>query len=461
MKLQRDVLITSVLRYQEAFLSLLDYINQYDNDGAYAVPTQLYYKQYSHFIIPKATANDDLNAINHLSIDSLLENGIFLKNEKQSGMLILQSVIVELLRFIDVKRARELNRKDFELMRANLEESVRQVTSSLIGSDEYRDAMLSYHEVMNGIHSKIKANAERLEVKVDELATDYKKLNSDIPDANININTLYDRVNRLYNRYVLPCFEFLNATPLVAKDNFSDAVDTIIEWHDNYGGIHSTTAQKIGYAKTAISSYYKDVSEFERKLKQYSTSLEADRRSFIAIEAAYTQLMASIQERRHGLSRGFKLTPESGIFSHFSSLDGLIPQQRFKKKLKWEGYRSVRRLKEYMQHIQSMETPNNKSALKPVPPNVNLDRDRQEKIGNIILKIDMLEPTADIHQELNLILSQKLENYSLIDLLYALESFIPLNMTNIIWIEADAKRLEDKTYYLIYLPIRWSPQSHG
>mgnify|MGYP000624352279 CR=1 FL=1 len=460
MKLQRDVLITSMLKYQDAFLSLLDYINQRDNDGAYAVPTQLYHLQYTRAIIPKAKANNDQNAIKHLSVDSLLENGVFLKNEKQSGMLVMQSVIVDLLRFIDVKRARELNRKDFELMRANLEESVRQVTNSQVDSDDYRDAMLSYHEVMNGVHSKIKENAERLGVKVDELATEYKALNNDVPDAAINVNTLYDKVNHLYSRYVLPCFEFLNATPLVAKDTFSDAVDAIIDWHDALGGKHAATAQKIGFAKTAISSYYKDVSEFERKLKQYSNSLEADRRSFIALEAAYTQLMESIEERRHGLGRGFKLSSDSLVFSHFSSLDGLL-SQRFKQKLKWEGVRSVRRLKEYLHHLESIEVDSADNSLKPVPAHISLESDRQEQIGKRVLKIEMPDKSMDVHHELHSILSKELDDYSLMDLLFALESFVPLNMDKIIWFEADAKRVDDGTYYLTYLPIQWGELSHG
>jgi len=460
MRLQRDVLIASMLRYQDAFLSLLDYINQRDNDGAFAVPSQLYYQQYNRTITPRAKANDDLNAIKHLSMDSLLANGVFLKNEKQSGMLVMQSVIVDLLRFIDVKRARELTRKDFELMRANLEESVRQVIGSQVGSDDYRDAMLSYHEVMNGIHSKIKENAERLGVKVDELATEYKALNSDAPDALINVNTLYDKVNHLYSRYVLPCFEFLNATPLVAKDTFSDAVDAIIDWHDALGNEHATTAQKIGFAKTAISSYYKDVSEFERKLKQYSNSLESDRRSFIAIEAAYTRLMDSIEERRHGLSRGFKLSSDSLVFNHFSSLDGLLTQ-RFKPKLRWEDARTVRRLKEYLNYLESVDERATEKSLKPVPANISLESDRQEQIGKQVLKIELPDKTMDVHYELHSILSKELDDYSLMDLLYALESFIPLNMEKITWFEADAKRVDDGTYYLTYLPIQWGEMSHG
>lgn len=460
MKLQRDVLLTSMLRYQDAFLSLLDYINQRENDGAYSVPSQLYYQHYTRTIIPKAEANRDYNAIRHLSMDSLLANGVFLKNEKQTGMLVMQSVIVDMLRFIDVKRARELSRKDFELMRANVEESVRQVTGAQVGSEDYRDAMLSYYEVMNSIHSKIKENAERLGIKVDELATEYKTLQSGTSDVLTNVNTLYDKVNHLYRRYVLPCFEFLNATPLVAKDTFSQAVDDIIDWHEGLGSEHAVTAQKIGFAKTAISSYYKDISEFERKLKLYSNSLEADRRTFISMEAAYTQLMESIDERRHGLGRGFKLTSDSLIFSHFSSLDGLL-SQRFKQKLKWEGARTVRRLQEYLNYIEFIEIDTAEKTLKPVPVNISLESDRQELIGKRILKIKLPDGVTDVHYELHSLLFKELDDYSLMDLLFALESFIPLNMDKIVWLEADAKRVDDGTYYLTYLPIQWGEQTHG
>jgi len=91
MRLNRDVLIGSIIEHQHVFFCLLDYID--NNDGALEVPEQLYLHYYNNDICEHE--NDDGQF--HLSISSLIDNGVFIHHDKSSGVITLERVVVDLL----------------------------------------------------------------------------------------------------------------------------------------------------------------------------------------------------------------------------------------------------------------------------------------------------------------------------------------------------------------------------
>jgi len=111
MKLHRDLLISLILSNQNSFFGILDYIDQ--NDGSNEFPEHLYHRIYNNEI---CHCPDDKARV-YLTISSLTQNGIFIHNDKNTGMITIEKVILDLLRFLDVKRARELTRFDFEQLR--------------------------------------------------------------------------------------------------------------------------------------------------------------------------------------------------------------------------------------------------------------------------------------------------------------------------------------------------------
>lgn len=455
MKLNRDVIIRTLLDYQEPFLRLLDYVNTHN--GTLEVPVNFYLKMYNTIICPQADLNKDANAIFHLSIESLVENGIFLRHNKKNGTIVLENIVVDMLRFIDVKRSRELTRNDFEQMRAQLEQAVDAVLRTNLDTQDYNDAMTTFYEIHNAVHSKIRENVERLQVKVDKIGVDYKAHYAG--ENTQSVITLLDDVTEIYHRYVLPCFEFLNETNLVEKRNFAEAVNALIEWHENQDAYMK--ASSIQFGKTSVASYYKDISEWERKLKQYTTELESDRRNFIAFEAAFTSLMDGITELRHGKQKGFKLTANSTIFQHFSVLDGIETQKmKYQARLQWEEGKTIRRFKEYLFHIEEKElSQQTKTPLKALPADTDIYDVRKLAIAKIVYGLSV-DSITEVHEFIHDTLQQELSDYSLKDTLYGLECFIPIHEEKLRWSNANKRRLNDGVYYLDYVPILLEDVAH-
>ena len=249
MKLNRDVLVTAIIKYQETFFKLLDYID--NHDGSLEFPEHLYINLYNNEICSNC---DDNNIPYHFSVTSLIENGVFIHNDKNTGMITIERVIVDLLRFIDIKRAKELTHFDFEHLRKRTVDITREVEGFDPNSQDYQDAIASFNGLMSEIHSKIKENVSGLTAQIESIAKDYKLYDAGASD--VSVFDLYDKVTTLYTRYVLPCYEFINPKmEMVRTKTFSKAVQDLIEYHSEASLKRYKMANAIQFRKTAITSY--------------------------------------------------------------------------------------------------------------------------------------------------------------------------------------------------------------
>ena len=451
MKINRDILIKTILEYQPTFLKLLDFINS--SSGTREIPESLYLSLYSEEICKEANRKDDSQAPRILSIESLVEGGIFLYHNKGTGMLFMEAVIYDLLKFIDISRSRELNRKDFELLRSNLENAVSKIIEHSPDTEDYEGSLQAFHTVMSETLSKIRANVERLTQKVDKVAHNYQNFED---GASISILELYEKVEELYLLYVLPCFEFISPNmQMRAKSTFSQSVDELINYHEKHEMV--SMSNSLGYSKTAVTAYFKDVSNLEAKLRQYTDRLESNRNFFISIEDAFSTLMESVGELRHGKQKNFKLNRKSEVFSHFNSLDGLSTMRaKFNKNLNWEPLRTERRFREFLLWVESKVQAPEKVALKPIDLNdiEQINEARIIQISNIVNQLSFSQDIKDVHLYLHSHFLGNLDDFSLIDVLYGLESVYAIYDKSIVARNIERKQIKDDTYFMMYLPIQ-------
>lgn len=449
MRVRRDIVVQAIINNQKSFFKILDYINEHS--GVLEVPDSFYLKLYTKEIFTESETRGDHNAQSYLNIESLVENGIFVYHNKNTGMLALDNAIFELLKFIDVARARELNSEDFELLRGSIELSVNNIMIHDVGSEKYNDAMKAFYVSMNETLSKIRANVEKLVAKVDEIAVEFKLFEN---AGKVSPIELYEKVVFLYQRYVLPCYEFISPSiQLISKKSFSQAVDELIEFHQESGEL--TIANTISFNKTAITSYFKDVSELEAKLKQYSNHLESDRNFFISIENAYSALMDSVFTLRHGKQKSFMLSHSDAFFDNYSCMDGLSSHSsKFEPLLNWNIDKTPKRFKEYLRFIEAQEfkyTPHNK--LKPLPQEIDIDEERKIVIAKHVSSLCLGDDKFDIHKYLQNELQIRLDDFSLVDALFGLECVHDLYDEQIKSVSYERNRIEDDIYFFEYLPI--------
>jgi hypothetical protein len=448
MKLNRDVLATAIIKHQMTFFKLLDYID--NHDGSLEFPEHLYLNLYN---IEICSDSDDNNTHYHLSVASLIENGVFIHNDKNTGMINIERVIVDLLRFLDIKRAKELTHFDFEHLRKRTVDITQEVVSFDTDSQNYQDAMESFNGLMSEIHSKIKENVNGLTAQVDSIAKDYKLYDTGFSD--ISVFDLYEKVTTLYTRYVLPCYEFINPEmEMVRTKTFSNAVQGIIEYHSEESLKQYKMANSIQFRKTAITSYYKNIAALARKLEQFSNHLDQDRSYFLAIESAYSELMDSIIPLRHGKQRNKYLMPNAIIFEKFTVLDGLSESKsKYSARLNWNKGITKLRFKEYLSVINESHIKEKNIVLKPLSPRTSISQERQILISKLLFSTNIPDCISNIHQFIYDELRNTLDNFELADVLFGLEAFLSMLDQERIIPTFKRHQLTDENYFLYYIEL--------
>lgn len=455
MRLNRDVLVNAIIKHQRTFFQLIDYID--NNDGTLEFPEHLYINLYNNEIC----IDEDANIHIHLSTESLLENGIFIHNDKNTGTITIERVIVDLLRFLDIKRARELTQFDFEHLRKRTVDITRDIMLFPAKSQNTKDATIAFNGLMSEIISKIKENVTGLSVQVESIAHDYKQY--DAGDSTVTVIKLYKKVTKLYTRYVHPCYEFINPNmEMIGTISFSKAVQDLIEYYLSEEQKQYNLANSLQYRKTAITSYFKNISTLAHKLEQFTSHLEQDRFNFLAIESAYNELMTNISPLRHGKQRNKYLSKNSDIFSKFISLDGISTHSaKYSAKLNWNAESINIRFKEYLSILNETNIHKKRKTLKPLSSRKDITQERQIKITKILFNTNIPDNIQNIHEYISNILSAELSDFSLSDVLYGLESFTPIQVEAYEVTTTIRKRITDHTHYLDYIVTQLNKRSNN
>ncbi|MCL4409958.1 MAG: hypothetical protein M1356_06580 [Gammaproteobacteria bacterium] len=452
MKLNRDVLVNAILRHQSVFLRILDSIDT--GGGANEFPESEYLRLYNQEIC----RDDDENVHNHLAINTLLENGVFIHNNRSSGTITVERVIIDLLRFIDVKRRRELTSADFESMRSQLYSAVSRLDLTEFGDDDYSENMQTVNQIISEIHSKVRSNVDTLTAQVGTIAERYENLQEHQGDY--NVAELYDAISRLYERFVLPCLEFISPkVTMVQTRTFSQTMDDLIHYHSKRYA-QNKVAREIGYRRTAITSYYKDIRELAGRLERYALYLDRDRQQFLAVEKAYQALDETLQPLRHGKRRSRLLTPTMPFFAQFQTFAGLRTfRATYSARLNWSAKHTPMQAREYLRSIPdkiSDEPP--VQRLKPVAAAPDPSLLRQQHIASVLdtalQSVDIFsDDITDIYAYVDSFLRTTLDDFSLVDTLYGYHSFLAfIDMGDVtVAYSGERNRLEDDKYYFDYL----------
>jgi prefoldin subunit 5 len=264
MRLNRDVIIEKILAHQSSFMQLLDHIDLHGISLEF--PEALFLSLYRNNIC----LDKDANTQDILSMSSLLTNGIFISHDKNTGMVSIEPAIVNLLRFLDIKRAKKLSRVDFENLRKRVFTTCSDIKNTDVDSTDFEDHRQSLNSLLIDIHGIIRLNCEGLEAQVASISATFSDYINQ--SENINVFELYDKVMALNERYVLPCNEFMDPVMEIKQSlSFTQSVLQVINYlKDECQLIKEANA--VSYRLSAISSFYKDISQLVEKLKQYATT---------------------------------------------------------------------------------------------------------------------------------------------------------------------------------------------
>lgn len=460
MIINRDVIIRTILKYKNDFFGFIDYINHHGE--ALEFPETHYIRFYN----TRVMASADEAEKNILSLESLLESGVFTYRDKLKGHLGLSKIVYDLLIFLDVSRNRELSLAKFESYRQQTEEVSRQLINMPQGTEDYQEQLQLFWELITQILTTVKENIRVLHSKVDEIAERYKKLQlgQEAPDVmntqdpkllnTQEIESLYQATQKLHARYVQPCLEFINPDlPIVNGRNFVQAIDDLIDFYrqDNFEEL----AISIQYKLTAITSYYKDIRHLSERLLSYLYSLAEERRYFMAIEYHFQGLMNTFVSMRHGRRQHRLLTPDLPEIEHMRCFDGLSAhKQTYSIRFNRHPDKALLQFKHYYENLQSKPLTVKKDITQAIPTS-NQQHQRKNQVMTAIIDLPRVDQIEDIHQYVDGYLRQNLADFGLLDTLYGLEFFLPLLDKKAIRQLKSHQRLEDEQYYLSYRPLEY------
>lgn len=452
MIINRDVIISAILRYKNDFFGFIDYINHHG--AALEFPETQYIRFYNDKVM---YADHDADK-NILSLESLLEAGVFTYRDKLKGHLGLSKIVYDLLIFLDVSRNRELSLAKFESYRQQTEEVSRQLITLPQGTEDYQEQLQLFWELITQILTTVKENIRVLHSKVDEIAERYKKLElgQESPDAlnSQDIESLYQATQKLHARYVQPCLEFINPDlPIINGRNFVQAIDDLIDFYrqDNFEEL----AISIQYKLTAITSYYKDIRHLSERLLSYLYSLAEERRYFMAIEYHFQGLINTFVTMRHGRKQHRLLTPDLPEIEHMRCFDGLSAhKQTYSIRFNRHPDKALLQFKHYYETLQSKPLMAKKDITQAIPGS-NQQHQRKNQVMTAIIDLPRIDHIEDIHRYVDRYLRQHLSDFGLLDTLYGLEFFLPLLDKKCIRQLKSPQRLEDEQYYLSYRPLTY------
>ncbi len=455
MKLNRKVIITSILEHESTFLKLVDFIDQ-ESNGFLEVREDFYLRLYNDEICK----DEHSNTHQHLTIESLEENGVFIHNNRSTGMISISSFLIEMLRYIDINRAKSLTHSDFEDMRKRLVSNAETIRELLIGTTEFEDAKHTFNATLSEIHSKIKQNVAGLHNEIERLSSDYKAYT--LGEGEINLLNLYERVTEIQERYVIPCHDFISPhMQMKQTKTFTQAMESLLVFFEDSGSKGSIKlSSQLLNRKVAITSYYKDIDKLRRKLSQYSTTLNQNKDKFLAIESAFDNLMKDVELLRHGKQRGKYLTVLSECISEYHTFDG-IPQSkaRFSTKFNWSEIQTPVRFGILIEDLETMEINSvKKTSLKAIKMPEKLEQERMVRVDTIFSHSMPKEPVNDIHKYIGETLKTNLKDFHLVDVLYGLESFFARAPTSSLKHQPVRNRMIYQEYYLDHLVTEFIPE---
>ncbi|SNT69619.1 hypothetical protein [Psychrobacter sp. LV10R520-6] len=451
MRINRQTIIKEIFAngFERDFFKFIDYIHE--NNTASEFPKRLYLAFYEKIV----RVHKDNALKNIMSLDALVKSDVFVYDNKNSGMIGLSKAMYDFLVFLDISRSREFSSIEFANFRQNISATVKNIMANPSSSDDYKEAYTHFNKIINDILSEIKSNIEVLNIKVDEISDLYRQKEQGL--CEISVIELYEKADKLYTRNIIPCLQFIDpAMRLQGGDTFIESLNNLQVFYEEKGLISDDIY--IQYRKTAVTSYYKDLNRVTARLQHYLSSLAEDRKYFMVIERAFSDLVKSIEPLQHGRIQNKFLTADSKVLQHLNSLDGLFTfKQRYYKRLNRPLAQddSMLAFKVWFEQIETRQIKPAPSKLKPLPMDMIIEHEKDNGIFDLMCEVNVPSRVDDIYLFVYETLFTALTDFSLIDVLYGIEYLLPLLDTNGLQQQNIRNKISDNKYFYEYIVLSY------
>lgn len=446
-RINRSTLLEDILQHRGVFNALMENIEVRGSKNEF--DTHLYKRLYHDKICKQATDNRQKD---RLSMQSLIDNGVFIHVNVNDGTTAIQPVLIGVLRFISEKKSVAMNHAGFKMLIACFDTLQKNIDENgRVDGEEYDLLMQEFKQLLSQAISEVRQSIEALEQNVVDLATQYKKLQEE--GSSFESETkLLKMISHLHEYYALPCYQFIDEDAVLTdKLTVTQSIDKMIDFHSRFGAVESQMS--LQYGKIMLTSFYKDIESIVSNLNNYSQSLSQNRQKYMAIDAAFESLMVDVRELRHGRRNKAKLTLSSSFLDFMPCFDAMVNKPMFQKRLDWVDRISVMRFEEWLRSETGEEKKVNEALLQPVHSMPSPTSQKRQDIVLSVMSGFRLPRGAvnDVVVHLHEWSQKHIEDYVFIDLLSALEGFYGVYKKPMLERSMEKKRLVYEGYYFDYL----------
>lgn len=419
-----DRTLIAMIEHKQVFLDLIDYLDEQEEGEE--IPISVYYNRVRRLISSIGGERDQKRLRQVFDIENLQQAGLLIDHDRHRAVISFASFVIDMFRHFDNGRLRELSSEHLEALRTDQNLSLERLKECRIlpGDEQFDDLLVVIFERLRNAQARIKQNVGSLQGQAERLSKIVEEHNLNDLEQTRKTQKALEEINRIYQKHVLPTLQFLNE-----RENLKLGLPALTAVEEIASELESAglpaISQRVLFAKNSIRSYAKDVEAIRKTLERYVRQSNRQRHQYDCIEAAFNQLRDEFQLLHDGKLNNKYLDSEAEVFRAGRMFSGL-KKQRFDAKLDWYEIDHAQCFEEHLR----VELPKLKDKQRIALAKFSDEDTRDQKERALMLKkrkiqslmggCDIPASHDDIHQYVHEYLQEKLEKYSLGDLLEGL-----------------------------------------
>lgn len=429
MNIKSPFVLKQIIEHRQLFSQLVAYIEEHDGDVE--IPARLY-----RSIVRQAIQSEDIQGNSRererirytLSEDNLLRERLIIRKDPARGTLVLAPFVVDMLRHFDVGRMRGLSQAELEGLRDGLNQSLiafQELPIDLM-NDDFTDELRLLRRRIQDTLGKMQESIAALEAQGDHLADQVEQQDVGSLEGAGETRKALESINRIYQRYILPTLEFLDPKTRFKKG--TPAITAIRRIAKIAAESYLPELnEEMELSANAIQSYVKDIDSLRLSLERYVRQDQQQRQQYDAIERAFNTIRLATEERHDDSFRNLYIPVRHAAIQSPGTFLG-IKRMRFSR-LEWHEIDHKADIEEFTdRRIEELRNQLDKAGSVAVNPararstEAELQEQlRQHQIQALLETWMIPDDCQDLHFSLHEYLGNHLEDYTLNDLLEALD----------------------------------------
>lgn len=429
MIIKAPYILKQLIDYRQHFTPLVEHMEQHH--GSTEIPLRLYRQQ----VRKAAQAAEQIagkreagRVLQTLAETNLAHERLIVRIDQARGTLMFAPFVLEMLRHFDVSRLQGLSQTELEDLRRGLNQSLDAFEQLPLTFDDedFCDELRLLRRRTQDTLASIQASVATLGAQSERLGriVDHQDM-ARLEDAAQTRRAL-KHINRIYQRHILPALAFLD--PQTA---FKQGIPAITAIYRIAGLMRDAGLPELNeellLTANAIHVHIKDIDTLRRSLERYVRQNQRQRQQYDSIEGAFNRLREAT-EALHDDNLRHKYIPVTDPAVQRPGTFCGIKRLRLPG-LEWCDIDHRAELEEFtdrrIAELRDARDQQGTVAVDPAHTGLNeadmARQRRQQEVQALLQQWRLPDGCHDLHRALHELLQARLENYTLYDLLDALD----------------------------------------